>query len=78
MRDLRDRLKEGDVVIRHTLLFEPKEIEILRVEGNKAIAKWYTFNATVWHGKVVYEYGKRTNQWSPVYLLKPAAQPRQD
>lgn len=64
---MKDNLEVGDIVIVHNPLRDPEKLQypVTRIEGNKAITAFRTFNRKIYCKKYVYEYGKRFN---PVYM----------
>lgn len=63
---MKTRLAVGDIIKVHNPLMkeENSNFPVLQIRGNRAITKFRTFNTKVWHGRTVYEYGKRL---SPIY-----------
>lgn len=65
-----EKLKEGDIVVVSTVLAGEREYPVQRIEGNKAITKFRVFNAKIYAGGNIYEYGKRPDQTTNGYWLK--------
>jgi len=56
---IKQYLKVGDVVVVSTLFGGQRDYPVIRVEGNQAITGFRTFNTAVYHGGMIYEFGKR-------------------
>ena len=67
---MKTRLEIGDIIVVSNALMGESEYPVKRIEGNKAFTDFRIFNAKVYNGTTVYEYGKRTNQWSNSYWVK--------
>ena len=64
--DIADKLEVGDIVRVHNPLFKNgyKDYPVTKVDGNKAITKFRTFNTKIYNGRNVYVFGVRE---SPIY-----------
>lgn len=56
-------LEVGDVIVVHSVIFKPREFIVLRIEGNKAITKFRTFNRKIYHGNVYIYRGRVDTRW---------------
>ena len=65
-----EKLRVGDIVIVSNALTGLSEYPVSRIEGNKAITNFRDFHVNIYPGGNVYEYGKRTDQWSNSYWVK--------
>jgi len=65
-------LEVGDIVIASNPLFKNGERECLvtKIEGNKAITDFRTFNRKIYAPNMVYEFGKRYDPYDNGYWLK--------
>jgi hypothetical protein len=65
-----ERLKSGDIIIVSTVLTGLSEYPVLRIEGNKAITRFRDFNAKIYPGGNIYEFGKSPNATTNGYWIK--------
>ena len=58
---MRTRLDIGDIVRVHNPFFKDghKDYPVIKMDGNRATTKFRVFNAKVYNGRNVYEFGKR-------------------
>jgi len=62
------------VVVVNNALFGLSEYPVKRIDGNRAITDFRTFNAKIYPGGYLFEFGKRnTSQWDNRYWIKTAA-----
>lgn len=73
---MKARLEVGDVIrVHNPLITEDRALyPVLCVEGNRARTTFRTFNTRVWHGKYVYEFGKRASVvYNNTYTVEAAS-----
>lgn len=63
------KLEVGDIVTMHNPLGD-RSAPITSIDGNKAYCRLRLFHVKIWHGKYVYEYGKRANYTVNTYTVE--------
>ena len=64
-----DKLKVGDIIVVSNPL-GTREYSVLKIEGNRAITKFRTFNTRIYPPNMIYEFGKRDTPWGNGYWVK--------
>lgn len=56
---MKNKLEEGDTIIVSTVLGGLREYSVKKIDGNKAITDFRTFNTKIYTDGSVYEFGSR-------------------
>lgn len=71
MVGIMNKLNVGDIIIVSTNIFSKlREYPVLKIEGNKAITKFRTFNTKIYPDGSIYEYRKHSALIKNGYWIK--------